>query len=80
MSAAAERRASCKREQNVILLIAGSSVFLVTAALFWRFLPRGGKRHRFVGTEWEPYVGVAFTSAVALAMTMMLSGVLDLLS
>jgi hypothetical protein len=37
----------------VILLIAGSSVFLLTAALFWRFLPRGGKRHRFVGTEWS---------------------------
>jgi len=48
--------------------------------LFWRFLPRGGKRHRFVGTEWEPYVGVAFTSAVALALTMMLSGMLDLLT
>ena len=30
--------------------------------------------HRFVGTEWEPYIGVAFCLAFALSFTMMLSG------
>jgi hypothetical protein len=36
-----------------------------------------GKMHRFVGTEWEPYIAVAFCSAFALSFTMMLSGLID---
>jgi len=35
--------------------------------------------HRFVGTEWEPYIGVAFCSAVALGFTMLLAGILNTL-
>ena len=31
------------------------------------------------GTEWEPYISVALCSGVALAFTMTLSGVLNLL-
>ena len=60
-------------------LISGVVVFVLTAVVFWYCLPRGGKTHRFVGTELEPYVGVAFCSAVALGLTMMLSGALNLL-
>ena len=60
------------------LLIGGVIVFALTALVFWYCLPRDGKRHRFVETEWEPYVGVAFCSAVALSFTMMLSGVFTL--
>jgi hypothetical protein len=60
-------------------LIGGVIVFVLTAIVFWYCLPRDGKLHRFVDTEWEPYVGVAFCSAVALGLTMMLSGVLNLL-
>jgi hypothetical protein len=60
-------------------LIGGVIVFVLTAIMFWYCLPRDGKLHRFVDTEWEPYVGVAFCSAVALGLTMMLSGVLNLL-
>jgi hypothetical protein len=62
------------------LLIGGVIVFVLTAIVFWYCLPRDGKRHRLVETEWEPYVGVAFCSAVALGCTMMLSGVLNLVS
>jgi hypothetical protein len=61
-------------------LITGAVVFVVTALAFWYFLPRGGRTHRFVGTELEPYVAVAFCAAVALACTMMLSGALSLAS
>ena len=61
-------------------LIAGVVVLLLTAATFWYCLPRGAKTYRFADTEWEPYVGVAFCSAVALACTMMLSGVINLAS
>jgi hypothetical protein len=64
----------------LILLLAGSSILSATALLFWQCMPRGGKSHRFIGTEWEPYIGVAFTSAVALGFTMILAAVLDLLS
>ena len=60
-------------------LIGGVIVFVLTAIVFWYCLPRDGKLHRFVDTEWEPYVGVAFCSAVALGLTMMLSGMLNLL-
>jgi hypothetical protein len=42
-------------------------------------LPRGGKTHRFVGTELEPYVAVAFCAAVALGFTLMLSGIIALM-
>jgi hypothetical protein len=59
-------------------LIGGVIVFVLTAIVFWYCLPRDGKLHRFVDTEWEPYVGVAFCSAVALGLTMMLSGVLNI--
>ena len=64
----------------MLQLAAGIGVFIVTAIVFWYCLPRDGKLHRFVDTEWEPYVGVAFCSAVALGLTMMLSGVLNLLA
>ena len=60
-------------------LIGGVIVFILTAIVFWYCLPRDGKLHRFVDTEWEPYVGVAFCSAVALGLTLMLSGVLNIL-
>jgi len=43
-------------------LIGGVIVFVLTAIVFWYCLPRDGKLHRFVDTEWEPYVGVAFCS------------------
>ena len=63
----------------MINLVGGFIIFILTAIVFWYCLPRDGKMHRFVGTEWEPYVGVAFCSAVALSLTMLLSGVLTLL-
>jgi Mg/Co/Ni transporter MgtE len=66
-------------EGELLLLVAGIAVFIVTAIVFWMFLPRHGKLHRFADTEWEPYIGVAFTSAVALSLTMMLSAVLGMI-
>jgi hypothetical protein len=65
--------------ETIWLLISGIVVFIVTGAVFWALLPRGGKTHRFVNTEWEPYISVAICSGVALAFTMMLSSVLNLL-
>jgi hypothetical protein len=63
----------------MILMIAGIAAFVVTAAVFWALLPRGGKRHRWVDTEWEPYIGVAICSGVALAFTMTLAGLFGLI-
>ena len=62
------------------LFLAGAVVMLVTGTIFWRCLPRDGKLHRFVDTEWEPYVGVAFCAAIALSFTMILAGVLEFIS
>jgi hypothetical protein len=58
-------------------LIGGAVVLVVTAIVFWYCLPKHGVTHRFVGTELEPYVGVAFCSAVALGFTMMVSGAIN---
>jgi hypothetical protein len=58
----------------MFLMLAGVAVLVVTAAVFTALLPRGGKTYRLAGTEFEPYVGVAFTAAVALGCTMALSG------
>ena len=58
----------------MINLVSGVGIFILTAIAFWYCLPRDGKTHRFVGTEFEPYVGVAFCSAIALSLTMLVSG------
>ncbi len=58
----------------MLTFLFGVTVMAVTLFVFWKCLPRDGKMHRFVGTEWEPYIGVAFCSAFALSFTMMLSG------
>ena len=63
----------------MINLAGGFIIFILTSIVFWYCLPRDGKTHRFVGTELEPYVSVAFCSAIALGFTMILSAVLDLL-
>jgi hypothetical protein len=63
----------------MFLLLSGIGVLLVTAAVFFALLPRGGHTHRWVGTEWEPYISVAICSGVALSFTMTLSGLLSLL-
>jgi hypothetical protein len=60
-------------------MIAGVVVFGVTGSVFWALLPRGEKLHRWVNTEWEPYISVAICSGVALGFTMVLSGLLNLL-
>jgi len=61
-------------------LIGGVIILVIAIVVFWRCLPRDGKMHRFVGTELEPYVGVAFCAAFALSFTMILSGILDQMS
>jgi hypothetical protein len=60
------------------LLLSGATILIIGGALFWYCLPRGGQTHRFVGTELEPYIAVAFCAAVALSLTLMLSGVIAL--
>jgi hypothetical protein len=63
----------------MLLAIAGAVILATTSTVFWYCLPRDGKMHRFVGTEWEPYIGVTFCSGIALGFTMVLSGILDVL-
>jgi hypothetical protein len=62
----------------MVLLVCGLVALAITAVVFWNFMPRDGKLHRFADTEWESYVGVAFCSAIALSFTLVLSGVIDM--
>ena len=61
----------------MLSMLAGVVVLVATALVFVALLPRGGKTYRLAGTEFEPYVGVAFTAAVALGCTMALSGAIN---
>ncbi|HJZ32531.1 MAG TPA: hypothetical protein VKF35_15550 [Hyphomicrobiaceae bacterium] len=61
------------------LLLGGVVVLVATVVLLLALLPRGGRTHRFVDTELEPYIAVALTAMVALSLTLLLSGVLSYL-
>jgi hypothetical protein len=63
----------------MVSLLAGVTVFVLTAGVFWALLPRGGKLHRFANTELEPYISVAICAGVALSFTMILSSTLNFL-
>jgi hypothetical protein len=63
----------------MILLLIGAVVLVGTGAAFLRCLPRDGDIYRFANTEWEPCVGVAFTSGIALGCSMLLSGAFNVL-
>jgi hypothetical protein len=71
-----DRAGSGQGEEDVE--VSGAIILAVGAVLFWYYLPRGGKTHRFVGTELEPYVALAFCVGVAMSFTLMLSGVIAL--
>jgi len=60
-------------------LILGVMALLITAGLFVYCLPRDGKLHRFVDTEFEPYVAVVIVTGVALSFALGLSGVIALM-
>jgi hypothetical protein len=64
---------------DMLSVLGGIVVLVLTVLGFVALLPRGGKTYRYADTEWAPYVGVAFCSATALGVTLMLSGVLNLL-
>lgn len=61
----------------MFLMVSGLVVLVLTALAFFALLPRDGNVYRLAGTEFEPYVGVAFTAAVALGFTMTLSGAIN---
>ena len=38
----------------------GLGILVITLLLFWRVLPRNGKVHFLVRTQWEPYFAIVF--------------------
>ena len=50
----------------------GAGIIGVTLFLFWRSLPRNGKVHRLVGTEWEPYFAILFLGGAGLGIGLIL--------
>jgi hypothetical protein len=63
---------------DAVTTAAGVITFIITAAIFWYCLPRNGQVYRFADTEWEPYIGVAFCSGIALSFTLILSSVINM--
>jgi hypothetical protein len=64
----------------MLLLIAGIAVLAIVVFIFWSALPRDGRKYRFADTAWEPYVGVALTGGIALGMSLLLTGVFNLMA
>ena len=56
-------------------LIVGLVVFGGTAAIFWYYLPRPGKTHWFIGTEYEAYIGAGICTGLALGLTLIGVGI-----
>lgn len=57
------------------VLMGGVAVCAATPGIFAYGLPRSGRPHRYVGTEPEPYIAVAFRAGFA----MILASILDLM-
>ena len=49
----------------------GFVILVATIVLFTGVLPRNGKVHRLVGTQWEPYFAIVFVGGAALGIGMM---------
>jgi hypothetical protein len=61
--------------------IAGAIGLLVVTGLLFRFaLPRGGRPRWFIGTIWEPTLGIVFSLAAVGSLALLLAGVGDLLA
>lgn len=49
----------------------GGFIFLLTALMFWRILPRNGKVHPLVGTRWEPSLAILFVGGFGAGFGML---------
>lgn len=58
----------------------GAGIFGLTAFLFWRVLPRDGRIHPLVGTQWEPYFAILFVGGAALGVGMVAAWMVDWLT
>jgi hypothetical protein len=61
----------------MVQLLGGIVILAAACALFLYVLPRQGKSPRFVGTEWEAYVAVAFCGGFVLGCAMILAAMLE---
>ena len=57
----------------------GLAIILITAGLFWRALPKNGKTHPLVGTEWEPYFVIVFVMGASLGVGLLAVWTVDAL-
>ena len=57
----------------------GIGILSITAFLFVGVLPKNGKTHRLVGTQWEPYFAIVFVGGAALGIGLMALWVIETL-
>jgi hypothetical protein len=58
-------------------IIIGLACAALALTAFIYSLPRGGRRARFVGTEWEAYAVVAMIGLFAVGIVMILVGITE---
>ena len=58
--------------------VLGFVAFGVALVVFKLCLPQAGNVRRFVGTQWEPYVGVGITLALVVSLGLAGVGVVGL--
>jgi hypothetical protein len=60
-------------------LVLGFVAFGAALLLLRLCLPRRGKTRWFVGTEWEPYIGVGITLALVVSVGLAGAGLIGLM-
>jgi hypothetical protein len=58
-------------------VLIGLGILALTLFLFWRVLPRNGKVHFLVGTEWEPYFAILFLLGGGLGVGLVVGWVVE---
>lgn len=63
----------------MINILAGALIFCATGFLLWKFLPRGGKKHRTT-ENFGTIVGITITCGFAIGFAMVVAGVAQFFS
>jgi hypothetical protein len=64
----------------MVHLLCGAGLLTATAALFRACMPRDGKTRRWLGTVWEPYVGVILCAGFGMGAMLFVSGLFQLVA
>lgn len=55
----------------------GVGIFIISLVVFGYILPRNGKPHRIVGTQFEPYAAIAVVGSAAFGLGLVVVWIVD---